>query len=137
MTTVTLAPSNRISSLILFVTVAAAPFPFGSTDPAAIAFWCIVLGLGVIVVSPRRLRRDHLPLLGLAVIVTLAFAFVLHEQLAGDLGSLRRIRCGANRQKHSAFRLYRPCQLPVMSPSSRSGTACQHARRDVQLYHLH
>jgi len=82
MTTVTLAPSNRISSLILFVTVAAAPFPFGSTDPTAIAFWCIFLGLGVIVLSPRRLRRDHLPLLGLAVIVTLAFAFVLHEQIA-------------------------------------------------------
>ena len=82
MTTATLAPSNRISSFILFVTVAAAPFPFGSTAPAAIAFWCIVLGLGVIVVSPRRLRREHLPLLGLAVIVTLAYAFVLHEQLA-------------------------------------------------------
>ena len=82
MTTATRAPSNRISSFILFVTVAAAPFPFGSTAPAAIAFWCIVLGLGVIVVSPRGLRREHLPLLGLAVIVTLAYAFVLHEQLA-------------------------------------------------------
>jgi O-antigen ligase len=82
MTTATLAPSNRISSFILFVTVAAAPFPFGSTAPTAIAFWCIVLGLGAIVVSPRRLRREHLPLLGLAVIVTLAYAFVLHEQLA-------------------------------------------------------
>src|SRR5450759_1086793 len=82
MTTATLAPSNRISSFSLFVTVAAAPFPFGSTAPAAIAFWCIVLGLGVIVVSPRGLRREHLPLVGLAVIVTLASAFVLHEQLA-------------------------------------------------------
>ena len=50
--------------------------------PAAIAFWCIVLGLGVIVASPRGLRREHLPLLGLAVIVILAYAFVLHEQLA-------------------------------------------------------
>ena len=82
MTTATLAPSNQISSHILFVTVAAVPFPFGSTAPAAIAFWCIVLGLGVIVVSPRSLRREHLPLLALAVIVTLAYAFVLHEQLA-------------------------------------------------------
>jgi O-antigen ligase len=82
MTTVTRLPANRISSLILFVTVAVAPFPFGSTEPAAIAFWCIVLGLGVIVLSLRRLRREHLPLLGLAVIVTLAYAFVLHEQLA-------------------------------------------------------
>lgn len=82
MTTATRAPSNRISSFILFVTVAAAPFPFGSTEPAAIAFWCIVLGFGIIAASPRRLRREHLPLLGLAVIVILAYAFVLHEQLA-------------------------------------------------------
>ena len=82
MTTPALAPSNRISSLVLFVTVAVAPFPFGSTDPTAIAFWCIVLGLGIIAVSPGRLRRKHLPLLGLAIIVILAYAFVLHEQVA-------------------------------------------------------
>jgi len=82
MTTTTRAPLNRISSFILFVTVAAAPLPFGSTAPAAIAFWCIVLGLGVIVASPRGLRREHMPLLGMAVIVVLGYAFVLHEQLA-------------------------------------------------------
>jgi O-antigen ligase len=82
MTTATPAPTNRISSYILFGTVVAVPFPFGSTDPAAIAFWCIVLGLGAIFVSPRRLRREHFPLVGLALIVTLAYAFVLHEQLA-------------------------------------------------------
>ncbi len=82
MTSATRTPSNRISSLILFATVAAAPFPFGSTDPSAIAFWCIVLGLGVVFASPGGLRREHFPLLGLAVIVILAYAFVLHEQLA-------------------------------------------------------
>jgi uncharacterized membrane protein (GlpM family) len=82
MTTAALAPSNRISSFILFVTVAAVPFPYGSTDPVAIAFWCTWLGLSAIFVSLRRLRREHLPLLGLALIVTLAYAFVLHEQLA-------------------------------------------------------
>ena len=77
-----LVPSNRISSLILFVTVAGAPFPFGSAAPEAIAFWCVFLGLGVIAASPRGLRREHLPLLGLAVIVILGYGFVLHEQLA-------------------------------------------------------
>src|ERR1035437_3498061 len=82
MTTATRAPLNRISSFILFATVATAPFPFGSAAPAAIAFWCIVLGRGVIAASARSLRRDHIPLLGLAVIVILAYAFVLHEQLA-------------------------------------------------------
>ena len=56
--------------------------PVWLDGPCCIAFWCIVLGLGVIFVSPRKLRREHLPLLGLAVIVTLAYAFVLHEQLA-------------------------------------------------------
>jgi O-antigen ligase len=81
-TTTTRAPPNRISSFVLFATVAAVPFPFGSAAPTAIAFWCIVLGLGVMAVSPRSLRREHLPLLGLAVIVILAYAFVLHEQLA-------------------------------------------------------
>jgi O-antigen ligase len=81
-TTTVQIPSNRISSFILFVTVAAAPFPFGSAAPTAIAFWCIVLGLGVMAVSPRGLRREHFPLLGLAVIVILAYGFVLHEQLA-------------------------------------------------------
>jgi len=76
------APFNRISSFILFVTVAAAPLPFGSANPTVIAFWCIVLGLGTLAVSPRGLRRDHFPLVGLAGIVILGYAFVLHEQLA-------------------------------------------------------
>ena len=34
--------------MILFAAVAAAPLPFGSTDPATIAFWCIVLGVGLL-----------------------------------------------------------------------------------------
>ena len=45
-------PTNRISTIILFVVVAAAPLPFGSVEPPAIAFWCIVLGIAVI--RPRR-----------------------------------------------------------------------------------
>ncbi len=79
---VNLIQSNQFSSVMLFVTAAAAPFPFGSTDPAAIAFWCICLGLAIIAVSPRGLRREHIPLLCLASILALGYAFVLHEQLA-------------------------------------------------------
>jgi O-antigen ligase len=75
-------PSNRISSLLLFATVAIAPLPFGSTDPATIAIWCIILGIGVVTLSLRGFRREHAPLLGLAAIVILAYVFVLHEQLA-------------------------------------------------------
>jgi O-antigen ligase len=74
--------SNRVSSLLLFATVSAAPLPFGSTEPAVIAFWCIVLGIDLVVASPRRLRREHFPLVALVVIIVLAYAFVLHEQLA-------------------------------------------------------
>lgn len=68
--------------MTLLVAAVAAPFPFGSTDSAAIAFWCIVLGVGVIAASPRDFRREHLPLLGVAIVVYLVFAFVLHEQLS-------------------------------------------------------
>jgi O-antigen ligase len=71
---------NRISSIVLFATVAAAPLPFGSTDHVVIAFWCVVLGLGVIAASPHSLRREYFPLVVLAAIVILAYAFVLHEQ---------------------------------------------------------
>ena len=82
MTTVPQPPLNRVSSCLLFVTAAAAPLPFGSTAPSAIAIWCIILGLGAIAASPRGLRRQHLPLLSLVLIVILAYAVVLHEQLS-------------------------------------------------------
>ena len=76
------APSNRISTFLLFATVAAAPLPFGSTNPPQIAFWCIVLGIAAIAASPRGLRGGQFVLLGLAAIVIAAYGLVLHEQLA-------------------------------------------------------
>jgi hypothetical protein len=30
--------------VLFFAAIAGAPLPFGSTDPRAIAFWCVVLG---------------------------------------------------------------------------------------------
>ena len=74
--------SNRVSTFLLFATVAAAPLPFGSTNPPPIAFWCIVLGIAAIAVSPRGLRAGQFALLGLAAIVIAAYGLVLHEQLA-------------------------------------------------------
>lgn len=68
---------------ILFVVVAGAPFPFGSTNDLSIAFWCLCLGIAVIFAPTRDLRAPHLWLLaGIGVIVA-AYAFVLHEQLSG------------------------------------------------------
>ena len=55
---------------------------FGSTDPAVIAFWCIVLGISLIFASPRGLRRAHFAVLGGVAVIVLAYAFVLHEQLS-------------------------------------------------------
>ncbi len=62
--------------------MAGAPLPLGSADPSTIAFWCSVLGVGVVAASPRKLRRDHIPLIVLVVVVILAYALILHEQLA-------------------------------------------------------
>jgi O-antigen ligase len=75
------APSNRISTFLLFSAVAAAPLRFGSTN-SQIAFWCIVLGIAAIVASPRGLRLGQFALLGLAGVVITAYGLVLHEQLA-------------------------------------------------------
>jgi O-antigen ligase len=75
-------PTNGISTILLFVVVAAAPLPFGSAEPPAIAFWCIVLGIAAVTASPRGLRRQHIPLVVLAALVTFGYALVLHEQLA-------------------------------------------------------
>ena len=75
---------SKAASWLLFAAVAGAPLPFGSTDPTAIAFWCIVLGLALMMASPRDLDRRHLALIGLAGIVVAAYAVVLHEQLAAQ-----------------------------------------------------
>jgi O-antigen ligase len=75
-------PANRLSSLLLFVTVAWAPFPFGSTDASATSLWCIVLGLALVLARPVSLQRGQLWLLALAAVVVAAYVIVLHEQIA-------------------------------------------------------
>lgn len=74
--------SNRLASYILFFVVAGAPFPFGSTNSLSIAFWCGALALCLLFTSPRDLKPPHLALLGGILVIILAFAFVLHEQLS-------------------------------------------------------
>jgi O-antigen ligase len=72
-----------LGSRMLFAVAALAPLPFGSNLSTAIAFWCIVLGVCLILVSGsvRALGRGQLALAGLVAIVIAAYAFVLHEQL--------------------------------------------------------
>ena len=76
------AAPARISFWLLFMAVALAPLPFGSNEPTIIAFWCIVLGACLVFAPMRSLCAGQLALAGLAGIVVVAYAFVLHEQLA-------------------------------------------------------
>ena len=77
-----IAAPARIASWLLFATVAIAPLPFGSNEPTAVAFWCIVLGVCLVFAPVRSLGAGQLALAGLAGLVVAAYALVLHEQLA-------------------------------------------------------
>jgi O-antigen ligase len=82
MKTIAAAKPNRFASLILFVAIAGAPLPFGSLDATIVAFWCFLLGLGLMFASPRQLRAGHYALLGGIALIIAGYGFVLHEQLA-------------------------------------------------------
>ena len=72
----------RIASWLLFAAVAFAPLPFGSNEPATIAFWCVVLGTCLVFAPLRSFGTGQLVLASVAVIVVATYALVLHEQLA-------------------------------------------------------
>jgi O-antigen ligase len=83
--------TNRSASIFsilsfysLLVVIAGAPFPFGSSNPTAIAFWCIILGFVALAasLSAHHLRPGHLTLLGGIILIVMFYGFVLHEQLA-------------------------------------------------------
>ena len=73
---------ERIAAWLLFAAVALAPLPFGSSQPTAVAFWCIVLGASLVFAPVRSLGAGQLALAGVAGVVVAAYALVLHEQLA-------------------------------------------------------
>src|SRR5262245_53999830 len=74
--------ANRIAGWILFVALAGAPLPFGSGEPLAAAFWCLLLGVALVFASPRHLRRAHLAILAGIAVIIVAFLFVLDEQIS-------------------------------------------------------
>jgi hypothetical protein len=76
-------PTGAAASWLLFTVVALAPLPFGSNEPVPIAFWCIALGICLVMVPVPALRTGELLLVGLAAAVVAAYGFVLHEQLSG------------------------------------------------------
>jgi O-antigen ligase len=75
-------PANRSAAVIVLAAVAVAPVPFGSTSPVVIAVWCVVLGVGLLLASPRGLRQTQLVPLGVLAAVVAASLVVLHEQLS-------------------------------------------------------
>jgi O-antigen ligase len=62
--------------------VALAPLPLGSTEPAMVAIWCVVLGATVILASLFEVRTPQLVFIGLAAVLVVMYGVVLHEQLS-------------------------------------------------------
>ena len=78
----------KFASIILFTAIAAAPFPFGSTDPSVIAVWCVVLGFALILASARSLQRwQGLPLIVCGILVAL-YAAVIWLQVSSPAAAL-------------------------------------------------
>jgi O-antigen ligase len=74
--------ADRGSCTLFYLVVALAPLPLGSTEPAMVAIWCVVLGVTVILASVLEIRTPQLVFLGLVVVLALMYAVVLHEQLS-------------------------------------------------------
>jgi O-antigen ligase len=73
--------SNRFTAGLFLAVIAAAPLPFGSAAPPAIAFWCVVLGGGLALVRPPPFPTLHLAILAGIALLIAGYLFVLHEQL--------------------------------------------------------
>ena len=112
------AYAAKFGSLLLFVTVAAAPLPFGSNQPAPIALWCIVLGAALLFLPLRGLSGGQLALIGFGLFVVAAYALVLHDSWPNILGcrSPFRIPYGARRRKRWVCRLRHLCRSRATNP---------------------
>ena len=70
------------SCALFYLVVALAPLPLGSTEPAMVAIWCVVLGATVILASVLEIRPPQLVFIGLAAVLAVMYGVVLHEQLS-------------------------------------------------------
>jgi O-antigen ligase len=71
-----------VSAGVLYLALAGPPFFFGSREPIFVAWWCAILGAGLIFAPTRRLLAGHLVVLAVLAFIALGFGFVLHEQLS-------------------------------------------------------
>ena len=74
--------ADRGSCTLFYLVVALAPLPLGSTEPAMVAIWCVVLGVTVILASVLEIRTPQLVFIGLAAVLASVYGVVLHEQLS-------------------------------------------------------
>jgi O-antigen ligase len=74
--------ADRGSCTLFYLVVALAPLPLGSTEPAVVAIWCVVLGVAVILASLLEIRTPQLVFIGLVAVLALVYGVVLHEQLS-------------------------------------------------------
>ena len=74
--------ADRGSCALFYLVVALAPLPLGSTEPAMVAIWCVVLGATVILASVLEIRTPQLVFIGLVAVLALVYGVVLHEQLS-------------------------------------------------------
>src|SRR4029077_10840737 len=70
------------SCALFYLVVALAPLPLGSTEPAMVAIWCVVLGVTVILASVLEIRTPQLVFIGLAGVLAVMYGLLLHEQLS-------------------------------------------------------
>ena len=71
-----------VSAYLLFAAVALAPLPYGSYELTFVVFWCVVLGICLVLAPVPHLGGRQLALVGLAMAVVVGYAMALHEQLA-------------------------------------------------------
>ena len=74
-----------VAPLLLFAAAALAPLPFGSNELAAVAFWCIVLGLCLLCCPVRGLKSGRLVAFCIGVSIVAAYGLVVLLLLALDL----------------------------------------------------
>jgi hypothetical protein len=74
--------ADRGACTFFYLVVALAPLAVGSAEPAMVAIWCVVLGVTVILASVLEIRTPQLVFIGLAAVLALMYALVLHEQLS-------------------------------------------------------
>jgi O-antigen ligase len=73
--------SASMSAVTLYAAVVGAPLFAGSTAPIAVAIWCMVLAVGLVLADPGQLRSAQRRWLWLPALVVAAYAAVLLAQM--------------------------------------------------------